>query len=128
MEVLKEAAPFVNHVTVLHDPGQRNHAAFLRVIATAAVSLDVRVSTAAVRDEAAIEQAIAPLADQTDRVLVILPGHVNNTHRRTIIENTSLAAVCRRSILSSTTQGMENCYTMARWINGAKAANTSIAS
>jgi len=86
MEVLKEAAPLVNRMTVLHDPSQRNHEAFLRVIDTAAISLKVEVSKASIQDEAAIDRTVAALADRTDRGLVVLPGPVNNTHRRAIIE------------------------------------------
>jgi putative ABC transport system substrate-binding protein len=86
MEALKEAAPFVNRVTVLRDPNQSNHQAFLRVIDTTAVSLKMQVSTAAVRDRAEIEEAIAGLASQRDRGLVVLPGPVNNTLRHTIIQ------------------------------------------
>jgi putative ABC transport system substrate-binding protein len=86
MEVLKEAAPFVNQVTVLRDPNQSNHQEFLRVIETTAVLLKMRVSTAAVRDRAEIEEAIAALGGQADRGLGVLPGPINNTHRNTIIQ------------------------------------------
>jgi putative ABC transport system substrate-binding protein len=86
MEVLKEAAPFVDRVTVLRDPEQANHPAFLRVIEAAASSLKMEVSAAAVRDRGEIEQAMAALAGQMDRGLVVLPGPVNNTLRSSIIQ------------------------------------------
>jgi putative ABC transport system substrate-binding protein len=85
MEVLKEAAPFVNRVTVLLDPKQMNHDAFLRVIESTAPSFKIQVSEAGVRDRAEIEQAITALAGQVDRGLVVLPGPVNNTLRNSII-------------------------------------------
>src|SRR5262249_7528794 len=87
MEVLKEAAPFVKRVTVLRHPEQANHPAFLHVIETAASTLKMEVSAAAVRDRAEIEQAIAALAGQADRGLVALPGPVNNPHRSAIIQS-----------------------------------------
>jgi putative ABC transport system substrate-binding protein len=86
IELLKEAVPAVNSASILHDPGQRNHEPFLRVIETAASASKMQVFPAAVRDEAAIEQAIAALAGQKDRGLVVLPGPVNNTNRHRIID------------------------------------------
>jgi putative ABC transport system substrate-binding protein len=123
MEVLKEAAPFVNRVTVLHDPSQRNHEAFLRVIDTAAISLKLEVSRAAVHDEPAIERAIAVLASQTDRGLLVLPGPVNNTHRRAILQ---AVVQYRPSILSNS----EGCSTTGsiNWNNGPKPRDTSTVS
>jgi putative ABC transport system substrate-binding protein len=86
MEVLKEAAPLVERVTVLLNPDQRNHPAFLRVIESAASSLKIQVSAAPVRDRAEIEQALAAVASQTDRGLVVLPSPVNNMLRDSIIQ------------------------------------------
>lgn len=86
MEVLKEAAPFVNRLLVLRDPNNSIHQAFLRVIDTSAASFKLQVSTASVRNQAEIEQAIAALAGQKDCGLVVLPGPVNNTNRDTIIQ------------------------------------------
>jgi putative ABC transport system substrate-binding protein len=86
MELLKEAAPFVNLVTVLQDPKQMNHHAFLRVIESTAPSFKMQVSAAGVHNRAEIEQAITALAGQVDRGLVVLPGPVNNTLRDSIIQ------------------------------------------
>jgi putative tryptophan/tyrosine transport system substrate-binding protein len=86
MEVLKEAAPFVDRVTVLQDPKQMNHNAFLRVIESTAPSFKMQVSAAGVHNRAEIEQAITALAGQVDRGLVVLPGPVNNTLRDSIIQ------------------------------------------
>jgi len=85
MEDLKEAAPFVHRVTVLQDPKQMNHDAFLHVIESTAPSLKMQVSAAGVHNRAEIEQAITALAGQVDRGLVVLPGPVNNTLRDSII-------------------------------------------
>jgi len=86
IEVLKEAAPFVDRVTVLMNPSQMNHPAFLRVIESAAPTLKVQVSTAAARERAEVQQAITAMAGQADRGLIVLPGPVNNTLRDTIIQ------------------------------------------
>jgi putative ABC transport system substrate-binding protein len=86
MEVLKEAAPFVDRVTAIRHPDQANHPAFLRVIEAAAASLKMEVSATAVRDRAGVEQAITALAGQADRGLLVLPGAVNNSLRDSIIQ------------------------------------------
>jgi putative ABC transport system substrate-binding protein len=86
IEILKEAAHFVGQVTVLTDPKQPNHSAFLNVIETTAPSLKIQVLASGVSDRVDIEQAIAALAGQTDRGLIILPGPVNNTLRDSIIK------------------------------------------
>jgi putative ABC transport system substrate-binding protein len=90
IEVLKEAAPYVNRVTVLHDPNQTNHQTFLRAIESTVVSLKMQMSAAPVREQAEIEQAIAALAGQMDYGLVVLPGVVNNRNRQTIIRLAAL--------------------------------------
>jgi putative ABC transport system substrate-binding protein len=86
MEILKEAAPSVNQITVLADRKQSNHQAFLDVIETAAPSLKIQISPSGVSDRAEIEQAITALAGQSDRGLIVLPGPVNNTLRDSIIK------------------------------------------
>jgi putative ABC transport system substrate-binding protein len=87
IEVLKEAAPFVGHVTVLSDPNQSNHQAFLRVIESTAPLLKMQMTAVKVRDQAEIEQTLSTLAGKTDHGLVVLPGPVNNTLRDTIIQS-----------------------------------------
>ncbi len=87
IEILKEAAPRVSQVTVLTDPKQSNHHAFLNVMETTGASLKIQISASAVSDRVDIEQAIAALAaGQTERGLIILPGPVNNTLRDSIIK------------------------------------------
>jgi putative ABC transport system substrate-binding protein len=86
IELIKEAAPSVNRLTVLMNPDQANHPAFLHVIESATSSLKLQMSAAAARNRADIEQAITALAGEADRGLVVLPGPVNNTQRQSIIE------------------------------------------
>jgi putative ABC transport system substrate-binding protein len=89
IELLKEAAPSVNRVTVLMNPDQTNHPAFLHVIESATASLKLQMSAAATRNRAEFEQAITALSGDTDRGLVVLPGPVHNTQRQSIIALTA---------------------------------------
>jgi putative ABC transport system substrate-binding protein len=86
LEILKEAAPFVSRVTVLADPKQANHQAFLNVIEATARLLKIQILASGVSDRDEIEQAVTALAGQTDRGLIVLPGPVNNTRRDSIIQ------------------------------------------
>ena len=85
VELLKEAAPSVNRLTVLMNPDQTNHPAFLHVIEAATASLKLQASAAAARNRAEIEQTITAISGEADRGLVVLPGPVNNTQRQSII-------------------------------------------
>jgi putative ABC transport system substrate-binding protein len=87
VEVLKEVAPQVGRVTVLLNPDQINHQNFQHVIDSTAPTFKVKVTAAAVRDRAAIEQAIASMAGQADSGMVVLPGPLNNTQRDLIIKS-----------------------------------------
>jgi putative ABC transport system substrate-binding protein len=86
LEVLKEAAPRINHVTVFSDPDQINHQRFLRAIDAAAPLLKVEVAVVTARGRAEIEDAIANMAVQADGGLIVLPGPLYNTQRASIIE------------------------------------------
>jgi putative ABC transport system substrate-binding protein len=89
IELLKEAAPFVNRVLVLLNPDQANHPAFWRVIESAAASLRIEATAAAVRDRAEIEHAITRFAGERDRGVIVLPGALFNTLRDSIIPLTA---------------------------------------
>jgi putative tryptophan/tyrosine transport system substrate-binding protein len=86
IELLREAAPHVNKVTVLLDPEQLNHPVFWRVIESAAPSFKMQVSAAPVHSRVQIEDTLRGLAGERDRGLVTLPGPVANTLRASIIE------------------------------------------
>jgi putative ABC transport system substrate-binding protein len=86
LEILKEAAPRTNRVTVFFDPDQVNHQRFLRVIESSAPALKMQVSFATAHNRAEIEQAIANAAGQSDDALIVLPGPLHNTQRASIIE------------------------------------------
>jgi putative ABC transport system substrate-binding protein len=89
IEIIREISPSISQIVVLADPKQSNHRLFLNVMENTASSLRIRISASEVTDRAGIEQAINPLANQTNCGLISLPGPVNNTLRHTII---SLAA------------------------------------
>jgi putative ABC transport system substrate-binding protein len=86
LEILKEAVPRTNRVTVFFDPDQVNHQRFLRVIESSAPALKMQVSVATVHNRIEIEQAIANAAGQSDGALIVLPGPLHNTQRASIIE------------------------------------------
>jgi putative ABC transport system substrate-binding protein len=85
IELIKGAAPSLNRLTVLMNPDQTNHPAFLHVIESATASLKLQMSAVAVRNRADIEQSITALSGEADRGLVVLPGPVHNTQRQAII-------------------------------------------
>lgn len=94
LELMKEEAPTVSHVTVLMDPRQSNHQVFLGAIQSMIIPvLAIRLSAASVRDRAEIEQAMTALAGLSNRGVLVLPGPVSNTQRETIV---TLAACYRR--------------------------------
>jgi putative ABC transport system substrate-binding protein len=123
IEILREVAPSVIRVTVLTDPKQSNHQAFLKVMEATASSLGIRILISEVSDLVGVEQAIIPLASQTNHGLIVLPGPVNNTLRDTIIK---LAARCRLPAIYPfkyyANDGGLLCYTIDQvdqWTNAA---------
>ena len=86
LQVLKEAASQIDHVTVFSDPDQINHQRFLRAIETTAAPLKTPVSVVTVRSRAEIERAIRSMAGQADGGLIVLPGPLYNIQRASIIE------------------------------------------
>jgi ABC-type uncharacterized transport system substrate-binding protein len=92
LQLLKEAAPGVTRVAVLFNPDTAFAPAFDREI-EAARSLGMTVTLATVRDDAAIEAAIAALAREPGGGLVIVPDSFNVTHREVI-----LAAAARHRV------------------------------
>src|SRR5262249_42179053 len=59
---------------------------FVKAIKPGPASLKLKMSAAATRNRADIEQAITALSGEADRGLVVLPGPVHNTQRQAIIE------------------------------------------
>jgi putative ABC transport system substrate-binding protein len=86
LQVLKEVAPRIDHVTVFLDPDQINHQRFLRVIEAAAPPLKAQVAVVTARNRAEIEQVIANMAGQANGGLIVLPGPLYNNRRASITE------------------------------------------
>jgi putative ABC transport system substrate-binding protein len=86
LELLKDVAPTVRHVTVLLNPDNAAMPGQLRAIAEAASALRLQVAEAHVRDSAGIERAINELAMVPNIGLVVLPEFVTTFHRGLIAE------------------------------------------
>ena len=86
VELLKEAIPALDRVTVLLAPDQKNHPAFLRSIEAAASVSKLQVTSAEIRGSGDIERAMAALSGQPRSGLIVLPGPRANTQRGLIIE------------------------------------------
>jgi len=84
LEILKETAPATKRVLVIVTPGNRAHQECLRVIESAAATLDIRPVQAAVHDGPEIESAIETFAREPGGGLLALPGSAL-THSELII-------------------------------------------
>jgi putative ABC transport system substrate-binding protein len=82
--VLKEAAPKLNRVGVLHSRDVPHHDSFLRAVEAVAPPLAVAISVVDVHDRSKIESAITGFGDQPNSGLVVLP-HPNTIANRQLI-------------------------------------------
>jgi len=85
LELLKQIAPRVTRVGVIHDPTLSVNVGQLPEIIAAAPSFGVQLSTLAVRDAAEIERAIEKFAPGPDGGLVVLPNPSTIDHRGLVI-------------------------------------------
>ncbi|MGC2414943.1 MAG: ABC transporter substrate-binding protein [Stellaceae bacterium] len=88
LQLLKEVAPSVTRVAVIFNPDTAIRAyaqSFNRALAAAGRSLGLTVTLAPVRDDAAIEAAIATEAREPGGGLLTLPDSFNGAHRAVII-------------------------------------------
>jgi putative ABC transport system substrate-binding protein len=85
LQLFKEIAPSVTRVTVIFNPDTTFAAPFNRAIQAAAPSFGVTVTLAPLRDDAAIEGAIAAQARERGGGLLCLPDSFNTRHRPVII-------------------------------------------
>jgi len=86
LQLLKEIAPRVTRVVVIFNPDTARQAPLLnRAIEAAAATLGITVTLAPVRDDSAIEEAIAAQASEPGGGLISLPEPFSNTHRHAII-------------------------------------------
>jgi putative ABC transport system substrate-binding protein len=89
LELLKEIAPSVTRVAVIHDPTNPNWVGYLRVIEAAAPSFAVQLTTVLVRNAQDIERAIDAMAREPNGGLIVVASAFITGHRELII---SLAA------------------------------------
>jgi putative ABC transport system substrate-binding protein len=86
LQLLKEIAPEVVHVTIMYNPDTAPYArSFLEPAETAAATLGLDVNTALVQSEAEIESAIATLAARKGGGLVLIPDTFTNAHRELVV-------------------------------------------
>jgi putative ABC transport system substrate-binding protein len=89
LELLKEIAPSVTRVAVIHDPTNPDWVGYLRVIEAAAPSFAVQLTTVLVRNAQDIERAIDAMAREPNGGLIVVASAFITGHRELII---SLAA------------------------------------
>lgn len=85
LEVLKEIAPRVIRVAVIHNPVQAPQIGMWHAIETAAPSVGVVVSAAAPRDAAEIHQIVEALGNEPGSGVVVLPNPITNLHHGLLI-------------------------------------------
>ena len=85
VELLKQIAPQVTRVAIIHDPANPEWKQFLPVIEAAARSFGVQVSISAVRHVAEIERAIEEFAREPNGGLIPLPSPLMAVHRDLVI-------------------------------------------
>ena len=84
--VLKEIAPAVHRVAVLHVPEIIPNVAFLRVAQSGSASFGMTVSGVGVRSAADIERLLTEFASEPDGGVIVTPSPLTATRRSVIIE------------------------------------------
>jgi putative ABC transport system substrate-binding protein len=115
LQLLKDIAPSVRRVAVIFNPDTAPFAPlFNSTIEAAAPSLGITLTLAPVRDDAAIEEAIATQAHEPGGGLIALPEPFTVSHRDIII-----AAASRHNLpLMGTLQYPGAGALIAYWFNG----------
>ena len=86
LELLKETAPEVTHVSVVFNPDTATYAGlFLPTMETAAHSLAVPLTVSPIHDSAGIERAFASVASQPNGGLMLLPDAFTWAIRREVV-------------------------------------------
>jgi putative ABC transport system substrate-binding protein len=85
LEVLKEIAPHLRRVAVIHNPVQAPQIAMWHAIEAVAPSLGVAVSAVAPRDAAEIERTIEIFGNEPNNGVIVLPNPITNRHHEVII-------------------------------------------
>jgi putative tryptophan/tyrosine transport system substrate-binding protein len=74
LELLKELAPRVKRIAVVHHAGNPASAGYLATITSAAPTFGVELAITGVRNSADIERAIGAIASRPDGGIIVLPG------------------------------------------------------
>lgn len=74
LEVLKQIAPGLRRVAVVHDPNIAANVAFLRAAEAASPAFGVVITPAAVRDATDIERAVTAFGQEADGGLIVAPA------------------------------------------------------
>jgi ABC-type uncharacterized transport system substrate-binding protein len=85
LEVLKEIAPHLRRITVIHNPVQAPQIAMWHAIEAVAPSFGVAVSAVAPRDAAEIERTIETFGNEPNNGVIVLPNPTTNRHYELII-------------------------------------------
>jgi ABC-type uncharacterized transport system substrate-binding protein len=85
LEVLKEIAPHLGRVAVIHNPVQAPQIAMWHAIEAVAPSLGVVVSAVAPRNGAEIERTIEVFRLEPRSGVIVLPNPITNLHRELLI-------------------------------------------
>jgi putative ABC transport system substrate-binding protein len=85
LEVLKEIAPHLRRVAVIHNPVQAPQIGMWHAIEAVAPSLGVVVSAVAPRDGAEIEHTIEVFRNEPGSGVIVLPNPISNLHRELLI-------------------------------------------
>jgi putative ABC transport system substrate-binding protein len=90
LQTLKDVAPSLTRVAIVHNPETKAYAAFLPEIERVAPSLGVSVTAAGVHDDPAeIESVITAHGREPGGGLIVLPHPITTRYRKLIIELTS---------------------------------------
>jgi putative tryptophan/tyrosine transport system substrate-binding protein len=85
LEVLKQIAPAVRRVAVVHGPDIAVNVAFLHAAEAASTPLGIAVTAAGVRSGDDIESTLAAFAREPNGGLIVAPSPINLTNRELII-------------------------------------------
>jgi putative ABC transport system substrate-binding protein len=85
LEVLKEVAPSVRRVAVVHVPEISANVAFIRVAEVSSKPLGITVTGAGVRDVADIDSVLSDFAREPNGGLIVTPSPLTATRRDVII-------------------------------------------
>jgi len=86
MDVLKQLAPWVRRVAVLHDPGIAANTAFVRTAESVAGTFGVTITAAGVHNAEEIERTLIEFAKEPDGGLIVAPAPPTFGNRQMIAD------------------------------------------